>query len=204
MVLGELVPSFSKIALPFSLCNQSSWTDWPLLGTLNSHWDSSIFLPLCPSIVFIYQNSLHPSHLNYTFIPPNYFCTHLNSVQLSWTHRQYISLTYLHKPLLGCVKPKNDHRLSCVLVSTKDVSLCRMYWLDKSVRVVAIMLLLWFGYHSMLLQSTLSGIFTPSVFGWCFQTRRALHCFILRSDLLKTWDFVQFMSVYNYSKPCCS
>jgi len=39
-----------------------------------------------------------------------------------------------------------------------------MYWLDKSVRVVAIMLLLWFGYHSTLLQSTLSGIFTSFVF----------------------------------------
>jgi hypothetical protein len=40
-----------------------------------------------------------------------------------------------------------------------------MYWLDKSIRVVATMLLLWFGYRSMLLQSTLPGIFTSSVFG---------------------------------------
>jgi hypothetical protein len=62
-------------------------------------------------------------------------------------------------------KTFTDLHVSCDIVSTKEASLCRMYWLDKSVRVVAIMLLLWFGYHSALLQSTLSGIFTSSVFG---------------------------------------
>jgi len=61
-------------------------------------------------------------------------------------------------------------------VSAKDIYLCRLHWLDKSVRIVAIMLLLLFGYRSTVLQSTLSGIFTSSVFGWRFQNRRAFHC----------------------------
>jgi hypothetical protein len=39
-----------------------------------------------------------------------------------------------------------------------------MYWLDKSVRTVAVMLLLWFGYHNTLLHSAVSSIVT-SVFG---------------------------------------
>ena len=160
----RVVPNVFKITLPFSSRNQSSWTDWPLLGTLNSHWDSTSFFDSLPFRSFDLPNFLHPYRLNYTFIPPNYFSSNMNTVQLPWTRRHYICLTRLNNPLLGCVKPKNDHRVSCDLVSAKDVCLCRMYWLDKSVRVVAIMLLLWFAYHSKLLQSTRSGIFISSVF----------------------------------------
>ena len=181
-------PNVFKITSPFSSRNQSSWTDWPLLGTLNSHWDSTSFFDSLPFHSFNLPNFLLPYHLNYTFIPPSYFCTHLKSVQLPWTRRYYIYLTRLNKPLLGCVKPKNDHRVSCEIVSAKDVCLCRMYWLDKSFRIVAIMLLLWFWYHSTLLQSSISDFFISSVLGWRFQITRALHCFTLRSDLLKTWE----------------
>jgi hypothetical protein len=158
--------------------------------TLNSHSDSTKFLHLHPTIVLICQRFPHPSYLKYTFIPPIYFCTHLYSVQLPWTQRHSFSLTRLNKPLPSCVKPKNDHCLSGDLVRAKNVSLCRMYRLDKIVRVVAIMLLLWFGYHSkIMMQSILSDIFTSSVFDWCFQIRPALHSSTLRTDLLETWEF---------------
>ena len=129
---------------------------------------------------FLSKLQIHTSHL--LLHPPE-----LGSVTLNTEAVHFSDMS--ERILLGCVKPKNDHYVSCDLVSAKNISLCRMYWLDKSVRVVAIMLLLWFGYHSMLLQSTLSGIFTSSVFVWCFQTRCALHCSTLRSDLLKTWEF---------------
>ena len=159
------------------------------------------FFSLHPSSILLnYQISLHPSYLNSTFIPPNYFYTHLNTVQLSWTHRRYIYLTRLHKLLLCSVKTKNDHRVFFYLVSAKDVPLCRMYWLDKSVRLVAFMLLMWFGYHSTLLQCILSGFFTSSVFGWRFQNRHAWESCTLKSDLLETWCFIQFMSLFNFSK----
>ena len=150
------------------------WLIYPFFNVWNPTGPAQVFSPLLRFIVFNYQSSFHTFYSNNTFIPPNYFCTHLNSVQLPWTHRQYISLTRLNKPLLFVVKPKNIHRVSCDLVSAKNVCLCRMYLLDKSVRIVAILLLLWFGYHSTLLQSTLSGIFTSSVFVWRFQIRRTL------------------------------
>ena len=162
---------------------------YPFLDVWIPIGPTQVFSPIRPSIILNYQTSFHPSSLHDTLIPPSYFCTHLNSVQLSWTHREYISPTRLNKPFLGCVKTRDIHRVYCDHLSAKDVYLCRMYWLDKSVRIVAIMLLVWFGYHSKMMQSTLSGIFTSSIFGWCFQNRRALHCFTLRSYLLKTWGF---------------
>jgi len=38
-----------------------------------------------------------------------------------------------------------------------------MFWLDNAVRMVIIILFLWYEYHNALLQSTIHGIFT-SVF----------------------------------------
>ena len=59
---------------------------------------------------------------------------------------------------------KNGHSVSCDPLIAKYVSLCRIYCLDKGVRVVFILLLLWFWYHSAILRSNLSSIFESRIF----------------------------------------
>ena len=152
-------------SIAFFTWNQCCWNDLPLLGTMNCQWSGttsfasshfhSFDLPKFPPNFLSYWR-IHSSQL---FLhPPELGSVTLNMEAVHFADTSEQQFTRL------CENPKNDLRLFCVLLSTKNVSVCRMYWLDKCVRVVAIILLLWFVCHSTLLQSTLSGFITSSVF----------------------------------------
>jgi hypothetical protein len=170
-----------------------SLTKTAFLDCLTVSWNSELqlaqhnfFFSHCCSIVLIH-------------LPPPFLSNwHIHSSQLfqlspelgsvPWKQRQYISPTHLNKPSLFLVGGGGNLRVSCELVTYKDIFVYRMYWLDKCVCVVAVMLLLWFGYHSTVLQSALSGVVT-SVIGWYFQIRCTLHCCTLREVLPKSREF---------------